>query len=330
MGKKSSPAPPEPVDPWEVARADAEFNRIDQFTPWGSLTYSGPNRSIANLNLTPEMQALTDTRFQTDQAMLDAALGRIGDLNQQPIDLSSFGPIQSDAGLSEFAATGLPQLPGDMGDFRSRIEDAYFQRGRRLLEPQFARQEDALRDRLANQGLPTTSDAFLDQYGQFNVERGNTFANLADQAVMAGGQEASRLLGDTMAQRGMLFGEQLTGSNFNNSVRQAAMQNQNAARVQALQEALGVRGNQFNELASLLGLQQVQAPQMQNFFGPGQVDFMGAQALNAQQQQYAHQAAMQQQQAGLGGLFGLGAAALTGAGAAAGKGSGLWKGFKGG
>jgi hypothetical protein len=329
MGKKSAPSPPEPVDPREVARADAEFNRIDQYTPYGSLIFSGPNRNVATLNLSPEMQGLMDTRFNVDQSMLDAALGRIGDLNQAPIDLGQFGPIQSDAGLSEFNPTGLTELPGDMGSFRNRIEDNYFERANRLLEPQFARQEEALRGTLANQGLPTTSDAFLDQYSQFNTDRGNTYGNLANEAVMYGGQEASRLLADAMAQRGMQFGEQLTGTNFNNAVRQTGMQNANAARVQGLQEALGIRGNQFNELASLLGLQQVQAPQMQNFFGPGQVDYLGAQSLAAQQAQNAYQGQLQQQQGMLGGLSSLGAAAITGAGAAAGRKGGLLGGFKG-
>lgn len=315
MGKKSTPAAPEPVDPREVAQADAEFNRIDQYTPYGSLTYSGPNRNIATLNLSPEMQGIIDSRMGIDQGMLDAAMGRLGDLNQAPIDLGAFGPILSDAGLSEFNPTGLPELPGDMGAFRNRIEDNYFERASRLLDPQFARQEEALRGTLANQGLPTTSDAFLDQYSQFNTDRGNTYSNLANEAVMYGGQEASRLLADAMGQRSMLFGEQLTGTNFNNAARQAALQNQNAARVQGLQEALGVRGNQFNELASLLGLQQVAAPQMQNFFGPAAVDYMGAQALNAQQQQNAYQGALQSQQAAMEGTYGLLGAGITAAGA---------------
>jgi hypothetical protein len=314
MSKFSDPKPPKPINPYDVARADSEFNRINQFTPYGSLTFSGPNNSNATMSLTPEMQQLLDTRFSTDQAMLDAALGRMSFFDQAPINLDQFGPIQSDAGLGEFSPTGLPELPGDMDAFRSRIEDAYFQRGRRLLEPQFARQEETLRDTLANQGLPTTSDAFLDQYSQFNVDRGNTFQNLADTSVLAGGQEASRLLADTLAQRGTLFGEQFGETQFNNAVRQAGLQNQNAGRAQGLQEAIGLRGNQFNELASLLGLQQVQTPNMQNFFGPGQVDFLGTQALRAQQQQNAYQSELQANQGMLGGLFGLGSSALIGAG----------------
>lgn len=315
MGKKSTPAAPEPVDPREVAQADAEFNRIDQYTPYGSLTYSGPNRNVATLNLSPEMQSILSGRMSVDQGMLDAALSRIGDLTPAPLDLEGFGPIQADAGLSRFDPTGLTELPGDVGEFRNRIEDNYFERASRLLDPQFARQEEALRGTLANQGLPTTSDAFLDQYSQFNTDRGNTYGNLANEAVMFGGQEASRLLADALSQRGQQFNEQFSQTAFNNQTAQATMQNANAARVQALQETLGLRGNQFNELASLLGLQQVATPQMQNFFGPAAVDYMGAQALNAQQQQNAYQGALQQQQAAMEGTYGLLGAGITAAGA---------------
>jgi hypothetical protein len=318
MGKKSSPKPPKSVDPYEVAQADAEFNRINQVTPYGNLTFSGPNRNTATLNLTPEIQQLFDTRIGADQSMLDIAMRRMGDFDQRPINLDDYGAIQSDAGLGEFNPQGLPELPGDMESYRNRMEDAFFQRSRRLLDPEFRRQEETLRDTLANQGLPNTSDAFLDQFSQFNTDRGNTYANLADQSVLYSGQEASRMLADALAQRGQLYGEQYQGTAFNNAVRQQALQNQNAGRVQALQESLGIRGNQFNELASLLGLQQVQPAQMQNFFGPGQTDFLGSQALQAQQDMAKYQAKLGNYSAGLGGLFGLGSSALIGAGDAGG------------
>lgn len=561
MGKKSPEPTPVP-DPWETAQADAAFNRIDQITPYGSLTYSGPNRATSTLSLNPEVQALLDSQMGIDQSMLDQAMGRLGDLDGNPINLDSFGPIQSQidttginfSGMdnSGLPSVGLPQLstyndsapnfsgaanyspseygvqqsiegtalqnfvpsnygvqrsidgtqlptfnanagdiqnglnmpdmpalPTDIQQYRGDVEDAYFQRSRRLLEPQFQRQEDALRDRLANQGLPQTGDAFRDQYSQFNTDRGNTFANVADQAVMMGGQEASRQLanilgtrqqgvnealtggqfannaqnqlfgqnlagyganfnaaqnqfnqglaqgqfansaqgqqfgqdlsgyganfnaaqsrfGQNMAQgqfanqaaqqdqnralanfgvgmeqsgfnnqtaqqamqnamginqfnnsinqqgfqnesglRNQLFGENLTSSQMNNQAaqmqaafQQQLLQNQNAGRTQALNESLGIRGNQFNELASLLGLQQVQQPGMENFFGPSNVDFLGAQGLATQTQMANNQMQNQANQAGMGGLFGIGSALITGGGAAVGgQGGSLWSGI---
>jgi hypothetical protein len=46
-----------------------------------------------------------------------------------------------------------------------------------------------------------------------------------------------------------------------------------------------LRSNQFNELASLLGLQQVQTPGLQNFFAPGQAGVTDAFGLNQASQQ---------------------------------------------
>ena len=59
------------VDPWEVGRADATFNRIDSFTPFGSLTYGGPNRNQANLQLNPFLAVNENRRMLSDRMLLD-------------------------------------------------------------------------------------------------------------------------------------------------------------------------------------------------------------------------------------------------------------------
>ncbi|MBX2825813.1 MAG: hypothetical protein KTR33_13865 [Gammaproteobacteria bacterium] len=119
--------------------------------------------------------------------------------------------------------------------------------------------------------------------------------------------------------RSQLFNEGIAGASAQNAaaaqnlaLQQQLLQNQNAARSQGLNEQSVVRQNQFNELASLLGLQQVQAPTFQNFIQPGQVDTLGAFSLNQQAQQQAFQAENSRNNAALGGLFGLGSSALLG------------------
>ena len=127
--------------------------------------------------------------------------------------------------------------------------------------------------------------------------------------------------GANQSARGQLSGEQFQQTGFNNQVGQQNLGNQNAGRMQALSEALGIEGNQFNQLASLLGLQQVQQPGLQDFFAPGQVNTLGGFGLAQNQANANFQAELQQQQGALGGLFGLGSAALTGIGAAGGFGN---------
>lgn len=300
-------------DPREVAGAEAEYNRINQVTPFGNLTFSGPNRNTATLEFTPEMQQLFNTRMGIDQSLASAGGERIGALDPNPINLDQFGPIQSTAGFSQYNPTGLPEIPTDMGAYRNNIEDAYFQRGRRLLDPTYQRQEEQLRQTLANQGLPSTGNAFLDQFDQFNTSRNSAYGNLANEAVMYGGQEASRLLADALASRGQLYNEGLTTTGFNNQLLQQDLMNANAGRVQGLNEATGIRGNQFNEMAALLGLQQVQAPQMSNFFAPGQVDILGANQLGLQANMFNAQQQNQMNSGKNSGLAGLGSAYITGA-----------------
>jgi hypothetical protein len=236
VSKKSQPKPPQAPDPREIAQTDAEFNRIDQYTPYGSLTYGGPSRNQATLSLSPEYQNLFNMQTQSDTNLLGSALqaqGGIDQLIQNPLNTQ-----------------GLPGLPQNFDAYRSDTERAFYDRSAGLLNEQFGRDEENLRQTLANQGLQSGGQAFGQEFGQFNQRRGETFSNLARDAVLYGGQEASRSLAGQSGLRSQLLGER--GS---------------------------MRSNQFNELASLLGLQQVQQPGLQNFFAPGQAGVMDAYGL---------------------------------------------------
>jgi hypothetical protein len=443
MGKKSAPSAPPPIDPRAVAQADAEFNRINQVTPYGNLTYSDApgsapgTRNLATLELDPMIQRNLDAQMANDLALSRGGAQRLAGLDPNQIDLGMFGPIQSEidtgfydpsylsnqqAGLNlgdaldltqlpelrdlqdlQFEGFGpladladlpqlkdLPGLPTDMAGLRDEAESAFFNRGDRLLAPKYEQLETSLVDRLANQGLPQQDAAYTQELGNFYDERGRTYGDLANSAVLFGGQEATRELqnalgvfnaglaenaqdaGYALSDRAQLadyglgraglesqydlgraglvgnydlsrnnqllgrrqlglgeaefglgtFGEEAA---FNNAVdlqrigvEQQQLQNRNLARSQGLGEQSAIRGNAFNELASLLGLQQVQAPQLQSFYGPGQVDYLGAAGLSANQAMQQYQMDMQRANAGLGGLFSLGSSLLYGGGLAGG------------
>jgi hypothetical protein len=305
-----SPSPPPAPDPREIARTDAEFNRINQITPYGSLTFSGPNRNIATLELTPQMRGLLDQQLQSDSQLLASALERQGLLNNNPIDLSQFGPIQSEIDLSNinFAppsfptlpdltapdmqrlggapifqnaipnfdvqrnvdvgldVSGLPEIPSNIEQFRGDVEKAVFDRGRALLDPVLADQQRALQNALANKGLPTSGEAFDRDMNRFMDARNRAFTDLANQAVVTGGNAAQQQLGNILAARGAGFGEQVTGANLNLAGGQFA--NQAAGQLFGQGLASGQFANQaardqlaaeqaiagFNNQAGLLGL----------------------------------------------------------------------------
>lgn len=263
MGAKRQPKPPPAPDPRQIAQTEAEFNRLDQYTPFGSLTFSGPNRNQANLSLSPELQQLFGQQVGTDLAL--------GGLTQQAIPgLSSLvNQPFSPQGLPALDIPNAPSLP-DYNAFRSDIERAYFDRSRGLLDEQFGREEDRLRQTLANQGLQSGGEAFDTEFGNFNRRRGDTYSNLAQDAVLYGGQEASRALADQLG---------ITG--LQNQFAQQQLQNAAGIRGQMFGEQSATRSGNFNELASLLGLPQTTGiPGLQNFFAPSQTGVGDAYALN--------------------------------------------------
>lgn len=406
--KKSQPTPPPAPNPAEIIDAQAQANRINQDTPFGSLLFSGPNNNTATLTLDPALQGVVDNQLQLDQALTGQALQGVNTLprgpafngfgipgqpgTSQPIpgiqtlapgalpgvpDLSTpgvaapggvdlettlqgLGPLSTPdlaSSIPGLDLSGATELPGDLGAFRSEQERAFFDRASGILGEQFGRDEDQLRQRLADQGLQVGGEAFGQELGLFNQRRGETFENLARDAVRFGGQETSRALSDALASRGQgvneslasfnagltqgQFGNQanlagtdianqnalqqfqaaLAGGQFANQgelagfdveqqIRNANLQNQllgndaatqqfglgtqaaqnelarlgtnNAARTQLFNETAAARGTQFNELASRLGLQQTAVPQLQNFFGPGQINAVDPFALQAQ------------------------------------------------
>lgn len=355
IGSKKQPTPPPAPDPNQIINAESQANRVNQVTPYGNLTYSGPNNNTATLDLNPDVQNLLNGQMGISQGLLDQAHTALGQLPQGN-PYAGFGVGSSVPGLQTIGQSQNPQAPtlGSVGvaaqntpnlqqsigglnfgnaaplpqnyqGFNQNAANAFYNNSAGLLNQQFNRDQGALDQKLANQGLQSGGAAYNDQYNQFLTNKNQQFGNLANQAVMFGGQDASRQLADQLALRGQgtneaqaLFGAGLTQGNFGNQAalsqfglgstqrdqqlqnqmlgnetasQQFGLQNQqlsnqmnlanqnNAARGQAFGEAGNQQSAQFNQLASLLGLQQVQAPQLSNFYAPGQVNAGNAYGL---------------------------------------------------
>ena len=412
MGSKGSTKVQAP-DPIAVAQADARFNRIDQYTPLGSLQFMGPDRNQAVQTLNPALQYTQNQDFLSDIMLNNMALGRQTEMKggslpsltqgldptaqqeffglpnnlQQGSDAPSAPPPVPDfvgqfqqgipaptgtptggprgggrrgagpnpgvsqginpnigprdmsfsqTGFPGGAATppaqppqqgakgGLPQgaqnfqpapqqttgapqsasnslfggtvgslfdpneigTPGDISqlqDFdldRGRVEQSYYDRTSSLLNPQFDQSEERLLQNLANRGIPRDSEAAEREIANFQRNKGETYGRLANDAVLAGGGEQSRLFGisSQLGQQrdqgqGQLFGmgQQLAQQDIQTQLQNANIQQAN-------------RATQFNELASLLGLNQVAQHGLQNFFAPANADVTGGFALNQQAQ----------------------------------------------
>jgi hypothetical protein len=304
MGKKTPTAPP-PPDPvvtaraqtesnLETARANARFNRVNQITPYGNLTYNdlGGDRWEAVQTLSPAEQAALDRSNEAQRLYSEAALGQLGrvqDVLSRPMDISGLPVLAS---RPDF--TGI----GDANQSRDAVEAALMQR----LNPVLERDRAALEARLAAQGITMGSEQWNRGMDDFARQ-----ANDARLGVIANaGQEQSRVF----------------GLGFN----QAAFNNQ--ARAQGLQEATALRQMPLNEAQALLTGSTVQSPQFVSVPGVqvAPTDYMGAVDRNYQGQmaawrQRAEDIRSQNQMAAqLGGLVlgGLGSFGLGAAGSALG------------
>lgn len=271
----------------QFAALQSQLGGLPEFIE-SSPAQTGPGGLIDN----PEFQ-----RIQQELALVNPTIQGAGGptggipLGQQS---SNFPAIEAVPRIEDFSADA------------ARQEQATFDRAFSLLQPELQFQQGRLDQNLANRGLPIGSEAEGLETGRFNRTRAELLNQLALGSVGAGRAEQSRLFNQALQSRGAQTGDQLTQLGLTNQARATGFTEQSA-----------VRGNQFNELAALLGLQQVQPPGINQFVPPGQVDILGSQQL-AQNAQLANQRAALQDNAfsnqqGLGlmsGLFGLGSAGI--------------------
>lgn len=161
-----------------TARTNARLNRINEYTPYGSRTYRdlGNDQWESSVSLNP-----------ADQSLLDARRRIAGGLSGNAE--SSFS--------TPYSMDGVPQMPGT-GDFsadRDALTNAVYSRYTRYLDPRMERGEEALRTRLANQGVMEGSEAYKNAFADFNEQRDMTYGDIYDRAIRAGSDEQSRLFG---------------------------------------------------------------------------------------------------------------------------------------
>lgn len=248
----------------EAAGYATKANRINQFTPYGSLTYTYKPELDAQgketgggwsqqLDLTPEAQSALD-----EQLALNRKYGEVANIG--------FDKARQIFENPELDMSGLPQRAIDVGQ---TAQQAIMSR----LQPQLAQQEEALRTRLANQGITLGSDA----YGKEMTAQGQRANDLQLQAA-------------------------LQGINLDQ-----------ANRASALQEQAYMQDRPLNLINALRSGNQVTAPQFQNFAqqattqGP---NLLGAAQAQYQADMDAYNADQEAQSGMMSGLFGLGGAAL--------------------
>lgn len=251
-----APDPPKAPDPVQTAQAQTEsnretaitnayLNRINQTSPFGSVSYQvegtnpdGSPRFSQTTSLSAPVQGLFDNYMGLQNRLGGVAQGQIGQLENQlaqPFDLST--------------AAG----------------DKMFELQRARLDPMFNQREDSLRTNLLNRGIREGTEAWDRSMSNFGQQRNDAYNQMA-----------------------------LTGDQW------------------ATQKAMMERSAPLNEFNALLRGQQVGMPQFQGVPGVQQAgtDIAGITNAAFNNQMASYNAQNAQNNAFMGGLFSMGAAAL--------------------
>lgn len=290
------PAPPPPADPVATAQAQGQMNKetavtqfglnaTNQVGPDGSLSYSQDGSWADG---TPHFTA-TQSLAPDQQAIHDVNASnslKLGTVGGEQID--RVGKLLSEP----VDLSGAPKLPTFNGD-TSAIEGRINELARARLDPILATKRSGLENKLANQGITPGSEAWQIQMRQLGQDEND--AN--NQLLLGGRQEAFNELGST-------YGYDMQGHQ------------------QGVSDILAQRNQPINEISALTSGSQVSMPSWvgtpQSSVAP--VDYTGlvANKDNLLQKNYATQVG--QQNAMMGGLFGLaGAGVKAGVGMYTGK-----------
>ena len=203
----------------DAARTATAANRVNQYTPYGSLEYSinpqsqwdiyGNPTWSATQTLAPEQQQLLDIQNQTSLGLGNLAgkgLGYVENMLQKPFD------------TSQIAQTGIN--PGET------MQDSVMRR----LQPQIAQQRESTQAQLANQGIVPGTQAYENAM-RMQQQKEN---DLMTSAVIQGTQTGLAANQQGFQQQGYMrnepintlnavrTGSQVSSPNFVNNIAQQA------------------------------------------------------------------------------------------------------------
>jgi hypothetical protein len=225
MGKSAPSAPPLPdyvgaaketaSGNLDAARANIAANRVNQYTPQGSLEYTmagedkyGNPMWSATQTLSPDQQRLFDIQNKLSIGtgeLGEQGLGYVRNMISQPFDTS--------------------KLPSTGFNPSQSYQDAYMQR----LAPQLQQNRDRLQQQLANQGIDIGSEAYDRAMMQQAQKENDLLLGATTQGFDVGNRARAAAFGELAYQRNeplntlnaVRSGAQLSSPQFVNPASQA-------------------------------------------------------------------------------------------------------------
>jgi len=304
----------------EAARATAKLGNPNIYGPLGSQTisYEGDIPTIRQ-SLTPDAQATLGAQQGVERSL--AELGQQGVAQAKTILGTPFNPNLPgiDTSIAE-SVTPVNQAAFNAGSAQRSVAGPNFQQGidtsgiaampvnagmtgqqaiMSRLQPQLTQNENATRQRLANQGLVTGGEAYENEMRTMGQNRNDLELQAAAQGINLDAMMNQQGFGQAQA-RGQ-FGNEAQLNQFQSALQNAGMgnaalqqdyQNQlaaqtaqnaaaaqnfnqqlglaqfgNTAQQQSLDQQLALRNQPLNQITGLMSGSQIQMPQFQGYQG---------------------------------------------------------------
>jgi hypothetical protein len=330
MGKKSPAPPPVPdyqsaaaaqaIANSDAARATAKLGNPNIYGPLGTQTvsYEGDIPTIRQ-SLTPDAQATLNAQQGVERSLAELGqqgvaqaktiLGTPFNPNLPGIDTSiaeSVSPVNQatyNAGSAQRSVTGPNLQQGiDTSGIAAMPVNAGMTGQQAImsrLQPQLTQNENATRQRLANQGLVTGGEAYENEMRTMGQNRNDLELQAAAQGINLDAMMNQQGFGQAQAQG--QFGNEAQLNQFQSALQNAGMgntalqqdyQNQlagqtaqnaaaaqnynqqlgmaqfgNTAQQQSLDQQLALRNQPLNQITGLMSGSQIQMPQFQGYQG---------------------------------------------------------------
>jgi hypothetical protein len=329
MGKKATP-PPVPdyksaaeaqaIANSDAARATAKLGNPNFYGPLGNqtITYEGDIPTIRQ-TLTPDAQATLGAQQGVERSL--AELGQQGVAQAKTILGTPFNPNLPgiDTSIAE-SVSPVNQATYNAGNAQRSVTGPNLQQGidtsgiaampvnagmtgqqaiMSRLQPQLTQNENATRQRLANQGLVTGGEAYENEMRTMGQNRNDLELQAAAQGINLDAMMNQQGFGQAQAQG--QFGNEAQLNQFQSALQNAGMgntalqqdyQNQlaaqtaqnaavaqnynqqlglaqfgNTAQQQSLDQQLALRNQPLNQITGLMSGSQIQMPQFQGYQG---------------------------------------------------------------
>lgn len=304
-------SPPTP-DPAVQTNSEAAANRYDVNSPFGKQTWDQGAREIIgydsngapqygqrytqNIELNPSEQKQYDLKNQISEQLMGRAQDQIPEIPNEPFQFKEFN----------FNEDNTPAFSGGKFDFNADTPDAAKAQYRKqiaLLSPEFDKQDKSFEQRMNNSGIPVGSDAYNDSLRQHENDKNFALSQAAEDATTQGAAMAKNQFDTNYGNSASEYdrGQAQRDAQRNRSLTQY---NTNA------QNDIAARQQNYNELAALLGGQQLNPINAGGGGGNAPLDVAGAYAAKNQADLAKYNAKTAGANGMMGGLFGLGSAAL--------------------